>query len=76
MSKDPYPHRERLDNPAGDQVIVPKDLYGIGNYRRPLDKYDTMYHERKLAGQIAETDMARTWRVKGKTPNWARRGKS
>lgn len=43
MSKDPYPHRERLDNPAGDEVIVPKEFYRLRDRRRSIDKYDHMW---------------------------------
>jgi len=54
MSKDPYPHRERLDNPAGDQVIVPKEFYRLRDRRRPIDRYDTMWFSRINKGDIPE----------------------
>ena len=28
-----YPHRKRLDNPTGDQVIIPKQYYRLREHR-------------------------------------------
>jgi hypothetical protein len=45
--KEPHPHRERLDNPKGDDVIVPASYYKLppAGSRRP-DRYDLMAQRR------------------------------
>jgi hypothetical protein len=56
-----YPHRERLDNPPGDAVVVPAKYYRLKEHRRRVDKYDRMYADRIAAGQISPTPKRVTW---------------
>jgi hypothetical protein len=52
--KEPHPHRERLDSPTGDAVIVPAKFYKLPDYKRPNDKYDQMFFDRLRSGKIPE----------------------
>jgi hypothetical protein len=60
-SKREYPHRERVDDTSGDNVIIPATFYKLRDYRRPRDKYDLM-----AAGIEKRTRVPQVG-VKGKT---------
>jgi hypothetical protein len=58
--KPAYPHRERLDDPKGDAVIVPTSFYRLRTARR-VDKYDALYRKYLEAGKIPPTPKRVVW---------------
>jgi hypothetical protein len=53
-AKQAHLHRERLDSPKGDDVIIPATYFKLGDYKRPHDKYDQMFFDRLRSGKIPE----------------------